>query len=48
VHSAPRSPAMLEAVTGPLYPAILIARLVSQSAITGPGASGPDGERTPI
>jgi hypothetical protein len=40
VHPAARSLAMLEAVTGPLYIAILLARLVSLAVSPGPG-SGP-------
>jgi hypothetical protein len=39
VHPAARSLAMLEAVTGPLYLAILIARLVSQAIVPAPGAT---------
>ena len=38
VHPAARSLAMLEAVTGPLYIAILLARLVSLAVTPGPGA----------
>jgi hypothetical protein len=37
VHPAARSLAMLEAVTGPLYLAILVARLVSQAVASGGG-----------
>jgi hypothetical protein len=43
VHPVARSLAMLEAVTGPLYLAILIARLVSVVASPGRGA-GPEAE----
>ena len=44
VHPAARSLAMLEAVTGPLYIAILLARLVSLAVTSGPGSSA-DRER---
>jgi hypothetical protein len=37
VHPAARSLAMLEAVTGPLYIAVLLARLVSLAVAPGPG-----------
>ena len=40
VHPAARSLAMLEAVTGPLYIAILLARLVSLAMATGTGSGG--------
>jgi hypothetical protein len=39
VHPAARSLAMLEAVTGPLYIAILLARLVSLAVAPGPGSN---------
>jgi len=42
VHPAARSLAMLEAVTGPLYVAILLARLVSLAVASAPGM-GVDG-----
>jgi hypothetical protein len=37
VHPIARSLAMLEAVTGPLYLTVLLARLVSLAAAPGPG-----------
>ena len=37
VHPAARTLAMLEAVTGPLYIAILLARLVSLAVAPAPG-----------
>jgi hypothetical protein len=40
VHAAARSLAMLEAVTGPLYLAILLARLVSLAVLPTRGARG--------
>jgi hypothetical protein len=46
VHPAARSLAMLEAVTGPLYLAILVARLVSQAvALGGNPPPDPEGNR---
>ena len=43
VHPVARSLATLEAVTGSLYVAILIARLVSQAVVSpGPGRDGPE------
>lgn len=45
VHPAARSLAMLEAVTGPLYLAILLARLVSLAVAPGRARTGQ--ERTP-
>ncbi len=43
VHPAARSLAMLEAVTGPLYIAILLARLVSVAVPSGPGSDATRG-----
>jgi len=47
VHPAARSLAMLEAVTGPLYVAILLARLVSLAVASGPGSDTNRGPATP-
>jgi hypothetical protein len=47
VHPAARSLAMLEAVTGPLYIAILLARLVSLAVTRGAGAGTREGPRAP-
>jgi hypothetical protein len=47
VHPAARSLAMLEAVTGPLYIAILLARLVSLAVASGPGGSATGGAGAP-
>jgi hypothetical protein len=47
VHPAARSLAMLEAVTGPLYIAILLARLVSLAVAPGPRGDAGPGPRTP-
>ena len=46
VHPAARSLAMLEAVTGPLYVAILLARLVSLAVASGPGSDADRGSGT--
>ena len=47
VHPAARSLAMLEAVTGPLYIAILLARLVSLAVSPGPGSDAGHGSGAP-
>lgn len=47
VHPAARSLAMLEAVTGPLYIAILLARLVSLAVASGPGTGADRSPGTP-
>ncbi len=47
VHPAARSLAMLEAVTGPLYIAILLARLVSLAMAPGAGRDAGEGPGTP-
>ena len=45
VHPAARSLAMLEAVTGPLYLAILVARLVSASVPLGGDSAAAGSEK---
>jgi hypothetical protein len=47
VHPAARSLAMLEAVTGPLYVAILLARLVSLAVTPTPAGDGGEGQGRP-
>jgi hypothetical protein len=47
VHPAARSLAMLEAVTGPLYIAILLARLVSLAVTPGPDGGTREGPLDP-
>ncbi len=47
VHPAARSLAMLEAVTGPLYVAILLARLVSLAMAPQPGSGAERGGGSP-
>jgi hypothetical protein len=47
VHPVARSLAMLEAVTGPLYIAILLARLVTLAVTPGPAGGAGDGPPAP-